>query len=370
VKKLAFFTLLFSGFVGCLRYTAPQATPSKSASTKTFPPASAQTFRAHEEQQERALKALVVSRLAASKDADESYQIGPGDTVRVSVFDVPELNLSARVKQSGELTLPLVGELIVAGLTESEVQEQVTSKLAHYVRNPQVNIAVADYRAFKVSVLGEVSRPGTYSLKRGDFTLVDVLSEAGGKTEKAGAYIVLIPATAEKVASLTGTRSPQDARASLKRSTSNSSRGIEVPYEALIGNADVEPISIPILAGDTIIVPEAGSVQIDGEVTRPGSFPLNSRMTVLGAIAAAGGLTYSADIKGVEVLREIEPRKKSMLQLDLEKLVSGTETDLYLRNGDVIRVPSHSGRFVTRQVVEGINSLVNFGVGGSVNIAK
>lgn len=357
---------------GCLRYTPARSEISgiKTENGKNIATVSSESFRAYEEKQERRLNNLLKERAGTSQNFDEFYRIGPGDSLRFFVFDVPELNITVRVKQSGVISLPLLGDLKAAGLTETELQEIVTKGLKQYIKNPQVNLAVADYRAFKVSVLGEVSKPGTYALKRGDFTLIDVLSEAGGKTENAGTMIVLIPSNAQKVAALTGT--PTDARGALKkeREKVEASRGIEIPYDRLIGSADEEPVIVPILPGDTVIIPEAGKVQIDGEVNQPGSFPLNSRMTLLGGIASAGGLTYSADVKSVEVIREMEPAKKSVLTVDLEKLVAGTDRDVYLRNGDLIRVPSHSGRFVTRQVIEGINSLVSFGVGGSVNVAK
>jgi protein involved in polysaccharide export with SLBB domain len=138
--------------------------------------------------------------------------------------------------------------------------------------------------------------------------------------------------------------------------------GIEVDMEDLMGTVDKRPLIIPLVPGDTIIVPEAGSYEVDGEVTTPGSFKLTGRTSVIGAIAAAKGFTYSADVNNVEVIRDLGAGRKALISLDLEEVGLRGSRDIRLRNGDLVRVPSHSGRFFKRQIVETINGLFN-GVG-------
>jgi protein involved in polysaccharide export with SLBB domain len=132
--------------------------------------------------------------------------------------------------------------------------------------------------------------------------------------------------------------------------------------EDLTGTLDRHPLLIPLAPGDTIIVPEAGTYEVDGEVVTPGSYKLTGRTSVIGAIAAAKGFTYSADVNNVEVIRDIGAGQKALVTLDLEEVGLRGARDIRLRNGDLVRVPSHSSRFFKRQIVETINGIFN-GVG-------
>jgi protein involved in polysaccharide export with SLBB domain len=140
--------------------------------------------------------------------------------------------------------------------------------------------------------------------------------------------------------------------------------GVEIDLEQLIGQLDQRPLLIPVLPGDTIVVPEAGVFEVDGEVTAPGSYKLASRTSALGAIAAAQGLTYSADVNHVEVIRDTGGGRKALITIDLEQIGLQGKRDIRLRNGDLVRVPSEANRFFKRQIVESLNGLFN---GVSVN---
>jgi protein involved in polysaccharide export with SLBB domain len=138
--------------------------------------------------------------------------------------------------------------------------------------------------------------------------------------------------------------------------------------EDLLGTVDHRPLLVPLVPGDTIVVPEAGTYEVDGEVTTPGSYKLTGRTSVIGAIAAAKGFTYSADVNNVEVIRDVGAGRKALVALDLEEVGLRGGRDVRLRNGDLVRVPSHSSRFFKRQVVETINGIFNgFAVNKRVN---
>ena len=320
-------------------------------------------FYKHENLQKQRLTRLIKERQSLAEVARrETYRIGPGDLVELNVFDVEELNREIRVRPSGVVALPLVGKLEVAGLTEDGLQELISKKLEKFLQFPQVSIFIKEYAAHRVSVIGEVANPGTYSLKTTDFSLVEAISQAGGRTELAGGTVMLIPGDLSR--SEEARRGLAAARASLSPSAKR--HGIEIFFDDLIGNVNAAPVDVVLLPGDTIVVPEAGEIQVDGEVKQPGSFKLGSRMTLLGAIAASGGLTYSADVAHAEVIRDLQQGKKALLTVDLQKLATGTGKDVRLQNGDLVRIPSHGGRFITRQIVDGLNSLFSFGVGGTV----
>lgn len=318
--------------------------------------------RAHEER----LLALVEQR-SGSEFRDRSYRIGPDDVLQLHVFDVPELNLTERVGHTGMLPLPLIGAVHAVGKTEAELQQELVRRLSTYVRNPQVSIAVAEYASQRVAVMGAVKQPGRFALKRGGQSLLELLSEAGGVTEKAGNYVNFIPAELSGVS----VKADPAARARLALDSYrnlSSGNGIEVYLDQVLGTRGGIPLEVPVRGGDMIIVPEAGKVTVEGEVEKAGSFDLAQQMTLLGALAASGGITYAAKVDEIEVVRGSDLQDKIHLVVDLERVARGEERDPRLRNGDIIRVPSHSGRRVTQDTYEAITRIINFGVGSNYNI--
>jgi polysaccharide export outer membrane protein len=130
------------------------------------------------------------------------------------------------------------------------------------------------------------------------------------------------------------------------------------------------PVELPVRGGDMIIVAEAGKVTVDGEVNKSGVYELGRRMTVLGALAAAGGITYSAKIDEIEVVRDIGDAARARLLVDLEKISRGELEDVRLRDGDILIIPTDSGRRLTSSTLEGFSRIINFGVGGQYNVAQ
>ncbi len=117
-----------------------------------------------------------------------------------------------------------------------------------------------------------------------------------------------------------------------------------------------------------VIVPEAGKVMVEGEVERSGSYDLSQQTTLLSALASAGGISYAAKVDEVEIIREVGADKKAHLVLDLGRIANGEEKDVRLKNGDIVQVPTDSGRRMTRDTYEGISRIINFGIGGSVRV--
>ena len=325
-------------------------------------------FEAAQEEQSQRLLALIAQRARGALSTDPSYRLGAGDEVGVNVFDVPELNTTVRINQGGLISLPLVGAVQASGLTEAEFKAELTKRLAHYVRNPQVSVFVSGFGSQKISVVGSVSKPGTYSLQKNSASILEVLGEAGGLTNTAANYINFVPAEISGI----GAANDVEARARFALAGSSpaqvSAQAIEVPLDRILGTAGNIPIEVPIRGGDMIVVPEAGSVVVDGEVQKIGTYDLGRRMTVLGALAAAGGITYGAKVDEVEVVREFSNGQKASLVLNLEKIARGEDADPKLRNGDLVRVPSDSGRRLTQDTFESISQIVKVGVGGTVDL--
>src|SRR5512144_2136613 len=121
--------------------------------------------------------------------------LGPGDLLEISVFRWPDIQgYRARVSPAGTISLPLLGNRRAAGLTETQLRDQIADGLKHSImRDPQVSVFVAEYVSQQVSVTGAVARPGLIGLSRDHRTVSDMISEAGGFSEHAGGRILLYP---------------------------------------------------------------------------------------------------------------------------------------------------------------------------------
>lgn len=308
----------------------------------------------------------LIKRRSESAGHDDTYRIGPRDELEINVFDVPELNVTARVRESGFVSLPLLGAVKAAGLTESEFHDEVRKRLAGYVRQPELTVFISMYGSQKVAVMGAVARPGTYPLKKGSNSILELISEAGGVNDKAGNYISFIPAEISGISSANDVESRAKLALASQPATQLRDSGIQIYLDQVMGTNGGIPIEIPVRGGDMVILPEAGKVMVEGEVQKVGQYDLGQQMTMLGAIAAAGGITYGAKIDEVEIEREVDMDQKAHLVLDLEKIASGEEHDVRLRNGDIVRIPSDSGRRLTQDTFESITKIFNVGAGVSL----
>src|SRR5256714_15646129 len=129
------------------------------------------------------LPALIASQAALAQSPSLAPSLlGDGDTVRISVFQNPDLTTEARISERGSITFPLIGEVVIGGLTASDAEARIAQQLARgkFVVSPQVNLSVVQVRSRQISVLGQVARPGRYPLDDVSSKLTDVLALAGG----------------------------------------------------------------------------------------------------------------------------------------------------------------------------------------------
>ena len=367
MKYLLLITLLIIP-TACLRYTPSHKELLENHSDSSQGAAISDTigdegaFKSYETALSQRVQTLLSERshLLDHSQAQTGYPIGGGDVLDVSVFGFNNLTANTAVAPDGSVILPLVGRVPVSGMPLEEVQTTLSRRYSQFIRSPQVLVSLKTPSTNRVSVIGEVNKPGTYPLSRRGIMLTDILSEAGGRTPSAGSRIVLLPAP--RIRTNPPTSSPIPTVSFVGAAPTTPTSGIEVDMEDLTGTVDIHPLLIPLAPGDTIIVPEAGTYEVDGEVVTPGSFKLTGRTSAIGAIASAKGFTYSADVNSVEVIRDIGAGQKALVTLDLEEVGLRGARDIRLRNGDLVRVPSHSGRFFKRQIVETINGIFN-GVG-------
>jgi polysaccharide export outer membrane protein len=130
-------------------------------------------------------------RNSSQSVAADAYRIGPEDVLQIGVWKNEALSKTVPVRPDGKISLPLVNDVQAAGLTATELREVLTKKLAEYMPSPEVSVIVSDIRSLKVSVIGEVARPGRYELKSWA-TVLDVLALAGGFTQFASRSKIVV----------------------------------------------------------------------------------------------------------------------------------------------------------------------------------
>jgi polysaccharide export outer membrane protein len=293
------------------------------------------------------------------------YTIGPGDLLDVRVFNLPEMTRTVRVAANGSIQLPLIGIVQAEGNTAEELSAKVMAILAtNLVRHPQVDVFVTENTSQRVAVTGAVFKPGLYSLTREHYTILDVISEAGGLTKEAGSLVDFIPAedggnsAAFQVAS-TGAKLPIDAQ----NATGHSSRPIHIDLNELFAGGNVVALNLPVTAGDVVYVPEAGSFTIEGWVDKPGTYPLVHDTTVLAALSMGGGPLLPARLRKVEILRSSRgaTSAREAQVVDLEGIRAGDASDVALRSGDIVRVPGSAPLIVPWGIYSFVKSLISIG---------
>jgi polysaccharide export outer membrane protein len=119
------------------------------------------------------------------------YQVGESDMLQISVWKEPELSKSVVVRPDGMISLPLIGEVKVIGMTSAQIQEVVTSKLKAYLLNPRVTVEITEIKSRRVFITGEIVRPGLYPLA-GPTTVLQLIAQAGGFTPFAKRKSIVI----------------------------------------------------------------------------------------------------------------------------------------------------------------------------------
>jgi polysaccharide export outer membrane protein len=222
----------------------------------------------------------------ASEESRRLLQLGPGDSVTLSVFGQPDLATTTFVGDDGSLTVPLAGPVPVSGLSPGEAARRVEKALkdGKYLVDPHVTISAVVSRSQRVSVIGEVSKPGRYVIEP-NIAIFDLLAEAGGVTENASDTIDIL-------------RTDKD--------------GNVVRHEINLkgmARGDLTAEAQTLKAGDSIFVPRADQFYIYGEVTTPGKYRVEPGMTVIQAIARAGGITIRGSQRRVEIKRQQDDGK-------------------------------------------------------------
>lgn len=223
------------------------------------------------------------------------YTLGPGDVLRIQVFQSADLTVEARISESGVISYPLLGVVKLAGLSPQQAETLISNRLKEgkFLQNPQVTLNVLQFRSQQVSVLGQVARPGRYPMETTGMRLSEILSVAGG----------VAPTGADSVILMT-TRNGRPQR-------------LEIDLVDMFTSGDLSK-DVVLQAGDTLYVNRAPNYFVYGQVQRPGQYALDRGMTVAQAIAKGGGLTLRGTDRGVRLHRRISERNIQVLEPKLD----------------------------------------------------
>lgn len=217
------------------------------------------------------------------------YQLGPGDSVKITVFDEPGLTGTYRIDPDGSFGYPLLERVRAGGRTTAELRDDIQKRLAEgFVRGPQVTVEIDQYRPRQVSIAGQVRSPGKLMLA-GQMTLLEALAQAGYLTDNAGSEVHVLHAA-----------EPGELR------------GKTTIVQLTDLQANRPEANILLREGDLVLVQEAEKITVSGYVRSPGQITWERNMTVRIALATAGGLTERGSDRGIRVMRDVKGKRQTM----------------------------------------------------------
>jgi polysaccharide export outer membrane protein len=160
----------------------------------------------------------------------EDYRIGPEDVLDIAVWNNPAISRSTPVRPDGMISLPLLNDVQAAGLTPMQLKDVIAKKLSEYVPNPEVSVIVREVNHFKISVLGEVKRPGRYDFK-GKASVLEAIAVAGGLSDFAARSKIVV-----------------------LRNEGNGTKRIPVNYNKIVSSSSDQD-DVRLRPGDIVLVP-------------------------------------------------------------------------------------------------------------------
>jgi len=293
------------------------------------------------------------------------YTLGGGDRVHVDILAVPQYSGEYQIPPGGFLTLPLIGTVLVEGLTVEQASQTLSSQYVRFLKRPLVTVTLLTPRPLNISISGEVNRPGSYSLPL-----------VGGAGNSPG---VKSPSLAQAIEQAGGVTLSADIRRVQirRRRRSGSQNVITINLWELVQTGN-QPQNLTLRDGDTIYVPpstnvtlaearqiattsfapkpdEPRTVAVVGEVTRPGTYTLiggnttnDNRTqgfpTLTRAIQLAGGIKPMANIRQIQIRRLSKAGTEQIIGVDLWQLLQTGDfsQDAVLQDEDTIVVPTAS----------------------------
>jgi polysaccharide export outer membrane protein len=292
---------------------------------------------------------LLPARPNPSTPVIEDYVLGADDQLKIWAlgFEDELKDKTIRIEPSGDIHLPVIGRVKAAGLTTDQLEAALVEKMKRTVRNPQVSVEILDYGSQPVSVLGAVNQGGVHQLK-GRRTLAEVVSMAGGIRQDAGADVRVMREVEYGPIPLANAAPDATGRYSVAEIKLN---------DLLSGSAPAQ--NILIRPHDVVTIAPAETISVIGAVQKPGAFPMNtkSRVTVLEALAMAGGYAPSSKPGSARILRSVPGNSdRQEIAVDLSKITNGKSEDVVLRPNDILLVPTSVAKKAGVEVAKAVLS--------------
>jgi polysaccharide export outer membrane protein len=268
-------------------------------------------------QQDQATRANKIHLMPLVIDEGENageYLLGNGDLLVIKVLEESKLDTEARVTSRGIVNVPLLGEVSVQNLTATQAERKIEKLYQkEYMHDPHVSVYIKERMSKQITLVGAVEKPGTYDYVA-QRRLLDVLAVGNGLKKDAGSFAYI-------------TR--QDTK-------TGKTLSYIVDLEDLVKNGNMAH-NHAILGGDIIFIPKSGQCFVDGAVRKPGTYPLESNMTITEAIVLAGGLAGYADDNSIKLVRFMgRGKERQVVSLSYSDLQAGLGDTLILKDQDII----------------------------------
>ncbi len=277
-----------------------------------------------------------LSQTPVDPESVQGYLIGPGDEITAKVLGEPQFDFVATVDQDGRIEVPFFEEQVFAQCkTERDMRLEITKLLSKYLRNPQASVRVTQRNSRPpVSIYGEVRQQQQVNLTRRAY-LLELISFAGGETEKSGGMIQVFR-----------TRPPL----CVESESTWVASGADVPsrmYSLASLRQGREEANPEILAGDVIIVQKAAPVYVTGEVIRPGEFAIpEGGLPLMQAVAMASGITREAKTKNIKIYRrKTGVADPEVIVANYDSIKKGEQNDIMLEPFDIVEVDKAGKKF-------------------------
>lgn len=272
--------------------------------------------------------AEVSSSTGAQLSAPMPALIGPGDFLEIAEYHTPEFHSTVRVSAEGTVTLPLVGDVKLAGMDAEAAARAIEAVLVAkgMLLHPLVSVLVTGYAGQDVSVLGEVTHPGVYPYTV-HHRLLDLLSAASGLSANAGRLVNVFHQDDPKTP-----------------------HAVVLDPSGTDASSDHNPELSP---GDTVQVSRAGLVYVVGDVIRPGGFAVDpvQGLTVVQALSLAWGPSQNAAVGKVLLIRE-QKGGRTMIALNVRRMLHGQDPDQPVQDRDILYVPDSMAKNLLNRTLE------------------